>query len=99
MLRASLRETSRLGVRHALVIVPIEQETNETAYDASRFRLLASDVGIPFLHLGERFQQAGVASLFSDGMHLTARGHELAAERIVALLGTATDGRGAPGVG
>jgi lysophospholipase L1-like esterase len=85
-LQTSLRHTLQRGLRHAVVVIPIEAETSQTASDARRFARAAESLDVPFLHLGERFQAAGVGDLFEDGIHLTAKGHAVVATAVVTGL-------------
>jgi lysophospholipase L1-like esterase len=84
-----------VGARFAVVAVPYEPQIAESALAADRAQVLMPQLrlealcargGIAFLDLHGAFVAARDRGLFSDGIHLTPAGHEVAAVRLVPFL-------------
>lgn len=83
------------GARFAVVAVPYEPQLSDVALAAdrahalvpqARLAALCDRAGIAFLDLHAAFASASSQGLYTDGIHLTARGHEVAATSIVPFL-------------
>jgi lysophospholipase L1-like esterase len=94
-LRAIQMSARRVGARFAIVAVPLEAQLDARWLDRDRAytlkpqrRLVAlgDKLDIPVLDLHSTFLAAGDQRLYSDGIHLTPSGHELAAGAILRFI-------------
>lgn len=94
-LRAMADGVRAMGGRFVVVAVPHEDQLDPLVlaerpdFVRKPQRALAeicAAAGIPFLDLHDAFASHRSEALFLDRLHLTARGHELAGERLIAFL-------------
>ena len=87
--------TVAAGARFAVVAVPYEPQLADAAQAADRelswlpqrkLAAICAKVGVPFLDLHAAFEDAKGGGLYVDGIHLSQRGHAVAADAIVPFL-------------
>jgi lysophospholipase L1-like esterase len=83
------------GARFAVVAVPYEPQLSDAAQAADRelswlpqrkLAAICAEAGAPFLDLRAAFEAAEGGGLYVDGIHLSPRGHAVAADAIVPFL-------------
>lgn len=94
-LRALQAAAIGAGARLGIVAIPYEPQLSPEALERDDAYVLtpqrelagiAGRLGVPFLDLHPAFASAGAEPLFRDGVHLTDRGHAIAADEIEAFL-------------
>jgi lysophospholipase L1-like esterase len=93
---AAMRDASAAaGAGFAVVVVPyapqldpelLELDADYVRLPQTRWAELAHDAGVPLLDLFDPFLEVGRDGLFTDGIHLTPRGHALAARELAPFV-------------
>ncbi|WP_447986185.1 SGNH/GDSL hydrolase family protein [Nitrospira sp. Nam74] len=88
LVKTTLAGLKESGIVSFVVVVP--DSNGYDGYDGCRedfqkYKSIVDGLSIPFLDLNPILQQHKTEHLFFDGVHLTSRGHELAAEAIVSF--------------
>ena len=64
----------------------LERDAAFTCYPQERLRACCESLGVPFLDLHGTLQPHRTETLYTDRIHLTARGHQLVAQRVIDWL-------------
>jgi GDSL-like lipase/acylhydrolase family protein len=86
LFRESLTALARTRIVCVVLIVPASPRYDHFIEDVPRFRAVAEAAHVPFVDLHASFRRHPPEALFTDGVHLSVRGHELVAEEITPIV-------------